>query len=217
VDVVYNAADAKQALLDNQYAAMTLDLVLPDQDGISLLQEIRQFEGTRDLPIVVVSAKAIEGKSELNGHAFGIIDWIQKPIDQEYLNAALLRAIQSGSNKKPHILHVEDDHDVAMVVSKLVADIATVTLATTRAEGKKLLSSQSFDLVILDLMLPDGAGEDLLALHQELGENVPPFIIFSAKEVKSSNLSNNIKASLVKSRTSNEKLVATIRSAIENS
>ena len=214
-DIVYNAADAKQALIDTHYDAMTLDLVLPDQDGISLVQEIRQFERTRDLPIVVVSAKAIEGKKELNGHAFGIIDWIQKPIDQKYLNATLLRAIRSGSDYKPHILHVEDDLDVAQVVSKLVDDIATVTLATSLAEGKELLRSQSFDLVVLDLMLPDGAGEDLLTESHKSGAESPPFIVFSAKEIQSSTISDDIKAALVKSRTSNEKLVSTIRAAIE--
>jgi len=214
-DIVHNAADAKQALIDSHYDAMTLDLVLPDQDGISLVQEIRKFERTRDLPIVVVSAKAIEGKKELNGHAFGIIDWIQKPIDQKYLNATLLRAIRSGSDFKPHILHVEDDLDVAQVVSKLVDDIATVTLATSLADGKNLLRSQSFDLVILDLMLPDGAGEDLLAESYKGGAESPPFIVFSAKEIQSSTISDDIKAALVKSRTSNEKLVSTIRAAIE--
>ena len=214
-DIVYNAADAKQALLDNHYDAMTLDLVLPDQDGISLVREIRQIEETRELPIVVVSAKAIEGKKELNGHAFGIIDWIQKPIDQAYLNATLLRAIRSGPDFKPHILHVEDDLDVARVVSTLVNDIATVTLAINLAEGKELLRSQKFDLVILDLMLPDGAGEELLVVAQENGTEPPPFIVFSAKEIQSTTISDDIRAALVKSRTSNEKLVSTIRAAIE--
>ncbi|MBT3990316.1 MAG: response regulator [Rhodospirillaceae bacterium] len=216
VDVVYNAADAKQALLDATYDAMTLDLALPDQDGISLLQEIRQFEETRDLPIVVVSAKAIEGKNELNGHAFGIVDWIQKPIDHDYLNATLLRAIQSGAKNKPRVLHIEDDPDVALIVSTLIADIATVTLAKSFSEGKALLASETFDLVILDLMLPDGAGEDLLTLAQGLAEEEPTFIVFSAKEVELSSFSNHIKASLVKSRTSNEKLVSTVRAAIES-
>jgi signal transduction histidine kinase/DNA-binding response OmpR family regulator/CHASE1-domain containing sensor protein len=215
VDVVYNAADAKQALLEHEYAAMTLDLGLPDQDGISLLQEIRQNEATRDLPIVVVSAKAVEGKNELNGNAFGIVDWIQKPIDQEHLNLALLSAIRTGLKSKPHILHIEDDKDVAMVVSTLVADIATVTLATGYEQGKDLLLSENFDLVVLDLMLPDGAGEDLLALAQNTDEEMPPFIVFSAKEISTSAISDGIKAALVKSLTSNDQLLTTIRAAID--
>lgn len=217
VDVVYNAAEAKRALLDTSYDAMTLDLGLPDQNGISLLQEIRRQDKTRDLPIVVVSAKAVEGRDELNGRAFGIIDWIQKPIDQNYLHAALMRAIRSGSKNMPRILHIEDDPDVASVVSALIADIATVTLARNYVEGKRLLLSEAFDLVILDLMLPDGAGEELIAIAQGSNEEMPPFIIFSAKEIKSSAMSDNIKAIMVKSRTSNEQLVSTIRAAMENS
>jgi len=214
-DIAYNAADAKLALMETHYDAMTLDLALPDQDGISLVREIRQIEKIRDLPIVVVSAKAVEGKKELNGHAFGIIDWIQKPIDQEYLNTTLMRAIRSGPNYKPHILHVEDDLDVAHVVSTLIDEIAIVTLATSLEEGKDLLRSQNFDLVILDLMLPDGAGEDLLVEAHKIGVDPPPFIVFSAKEIKSATVSDDIKATLVKSLTSNEQLLSTIRAAIE--
>ena len=215
VDVVYNAAEAKLALRDVTYNAMTLDLGLPDQNGISLLQEIRQLEKTRDLPIVVVSAKAVEGRDELNGRAFDIIDWIQKPIDQDYLNAALMRAIRSGSANKPRILHIEDDPDVASVVAALIADIATVTLAINFDEGKRLLEAEDFDLVILDLILPDGSGEELLAIAQSADADAPPFIIFSAKEIKSSEMSDNIKAIMVKSRTSNDQLVSTIRAAME--
>jgi len=164
---------------------------------------------------VVVSAKAVEGKNELNGHAFGIIDWIQKPIDHEYLNRALHRAIQTGAAAKPQILHVEDNLDVARVVSTLVEDVATVTLAASLAEGKNYLRTRSFDLVVLDLMLPDGAGEDLFAVAHESELAAPPFIVFSAKEIKFSTASDDIKATLVKSLTSNEQLVSTIRSAIK--
>ena len=72
---------------------MTLDLMLPDQDGVSLIRELRQAAETLQLPIVVVSARASEGRDELNGGALGVIDWLVKPIDQERLTRAVQRAV----------------------------------------------------------------------------------------------------------------------------
>lgn len=83
--VARTAAQAKQLLEEGDYDAMTLDLALPDQDGISLLQELRQNPKTQDLPVIVVSVTAKEGQQELNGDAFGVIDWIQKPIEESLL------------------------------------------------------------------------------------------------------------------------------------
>jgi len=61
VDIAYNAGQAKQLLAQGSYAAMTLDLELPDQDGVALIRELRDAKQTAALPIVVISANAIEG------------------------------------------------------------------------------------------------------------------------------------------------------------
>ncbi|HEX8833412.1 MAG TPA: ATP-binding protein, partial [Abditibacteriaceae bacterium] len=53
-DVAGNATEARALLARNSYHAMTLDLILPDQDGISLIRYLRSQPKTRDLPIVVV-------------------------------------------------------------------------------------------------------------------------------------------------------------------
>jgi CheY-like chemotaxis protein len=88
-DIAYDAVQAKQMLAQGEYVAMTLDLALPDQDGISLIRELRMARETAALPIVVVSAKAVEGRQELDGEAISVIDWISKPINQNQLILAL--------------------------------------------------------------------------------------------------------------------------------
>ena len=92
-DVAHNAAQAKSMLLGGDYAAMTLDLSLPDQDGITLIRELRSIGKTAALPILVVSGRAAAGRKELNGEAFTVLDWISKPINQEQLVAALMQAM----------------------------------------------------------------------------------------------------------------------------
>ncbi len=81
-DIAYSAEQAKASLSRRAYAAMTLDLILPGQDGISMVRELRATEAYRALPIIVVSVKAQAGKLDLNGGAVDIVDWLDKPIDQ---------------------------------------------------------------------------------------------------------------------------------------
>jgi len=214
-DIACNAEDAKSLLAKTDYAAMTLDLMLPGQSGISLLKELRDDPKTRSLPIVVISAKAAEGKEELNGDAIGVIDWLEKPIDEDRLMADMEKALQLAVDGKPRILHVEDDPDILSIVHSLVGELAEVVPAMTVAEARDLLERERFNLVILDLMLPDGSGEELLPFLHDSDKGATPIIVFSAREV-SDDLGRNIAEALVKSRTSNDRLLDTIRSLITN-
>ena len=211
-DVAANAAAAKQMLRQRRYAAMTLDLMLPDQDGISLIRELRTGDATSRLPIVVVSVRAGEGRTELDGGAVGVVDWLAKPIDEGLLVSAVRRAVRSARGEELHILHVEDDRDLQRVVAAIVGGDARVEPAFTLAEARRRLAGESFDLVILDLALPDGSGMDLLPL---LGSLTPPtpVLIFSAHEVDGG-VADRVTSVLVKSRTSNRKLLEAIRSVL---
>lgn len=73
----------------------------------------------------------------------------------------------------------------------------------------------TFDLVILDLMLPDGDGEDILPLLNKPGQPSIPVIVFSAKDIPRE-VAKNIQAALTKSRTSTQDLLSIIRSTIQS-
>ncbi|MFY9822273.1 MAG: PAS domain S-box protein [Thermoanaerobaculia bacterium] len=211
-DVAINAATARQWIRERRYAAMTVDLTLPDQDGISLIRELRAEAATSRLPIVVVSVRAREGRTELNGGALGVVDWLAKPIDEAHLLSAVRRAVRGATAGKIRILHVEDDPDLQRVVAAIIAGEAEVEAASTLAEARLCLSREHFDLVILDLALPDGSGLDLLTL---LGNLAPPtpVLIFSAHEVDRE-VAGHAASVLVKSQTSNRELLETIRSVL---
>ncbi len=213
-DIARNAAEAEEFLGRTAYDAMTLDLCLPGKDGITVLRELRENPKTRDLPVIVISATATEGAADLNGDAIGVIDWLDKPIDQNRLSAGLRRILTSSTEDKVRILHVEDDPDVLQVVSALVDGDADIVPAKTLSMAKSLLLGEAFDLVILDLMLPDGDGEELLALLKREDHKPTPVIVFSARDAFGQT-AENIKATLVKSKTSNEFLLATIRASIK--
>lgn len=207
-DVAYDRAQAVALLETRDYAALTLDLLLPDDEGVAFIRELRAQPKTRDLPIVVVSAKAEQGALQLNGDAMWVADWLQKPIDQGKLVRAVKLAVRGPRQGKPRILHVEDDSDVLKVVEAILQEIGEVTSATTVAQAQSLLEQRTFDLVILDAVLPDGSGLDLLSSLRQNNSQMP-IVIFSANE-NDSTIAGQVSAALVKARTSNEQLIQTI-------
>lgn len=213
-DIAYTAAQAEKMLARHTYDAMTLDLRLPDKNGITLMKELREQPEYEDLLIIVVSAIAEKEKHELNGNAIGVLDWISKPIDHKRLSSALFRIINQAGSSKPHILHVEDDQDIVDVIQSLIGDLAEITTAKTLSQAISCAQKAQYDLVILDLSLPDGNGEEILSeLKNSQGESTP-VIVFSAKDA-TDELTKSIDSVLVKSRTTNALLLKKILSVIK--
>jgi len=210
VDVAGSAEEAKAMLAGQHYHAMTLDISLPGQDGLSLVRELQADEKSAGLPILMISAKA-SAERERAGDGLEVLDWLDKPVRPDKVFAAL-REQTANVVGLPVILHVEDDADIRQVVKTLVGEKSDVIAAPTLAVARKLLEGRHFDLVILDIGLPDGSGLDLLALMADKKMAIP-VLIFSAHEIDS-NLALEVDAALVKSRTSNQCLLDTIMTVI---
>ncbi|GIW05388.1 MAG: hybrid sensor histidine kinase/response regulator [Dehalococcoidia bacterium] len=215
VHTAQSAEHARRLLKQRRYLAMTLDLSLPDSDGVSLIRQLRADPATADLPIVVVSVAPERGRDDLNGEAVEIFDWVDTPLDRERLVAAVRMAALRARERRPRVLHVEDDPDIRAIVAQVIDGTATTVAADGIAAARERLRESSFDLVILDLALPDGSG---LTLLPEIAETpaAPPVLVFSAEEV-APDLSSRIAAALVKARTSNDQLLTTIRGLIARS
>ena len=211
-DIAYSAAEARKLLREkaDQYKAMTLDIILPDEDGIELLMAIRQDADIRDLPVIVVSIKADEARRQLNGGAVGILDWINKPIDEQRLKHVIR---QAARDTLPRILHVEDEQDIHQIVSRMLQNDCELVWTTTVSAAKEIIQQESFDMVLLDISLPDGSGLELLeTIEHHL--KPPRVVIFSAQNVDPE-IAQQVNDVLIKSHTSNEELLHTITSTIE--
>jgi PAS domain S-box-containing protein len=207
-DIAANGETALNYLTHNEYVAVTLDLMLPDQSGISLIHWIRNQDATETLPIIVVSAYAEDGKLTLNGD-FNAIDWIDKPFDERQLIAALRRFLPTQAVSKPRILHVEDDADLQHIVATIGRDVADFEVANNLAEARAKLALERYNLVVLDIGLPDGSGWELLADLKQL-DNEPPVIVLSGSEMTAEQRSQ-VQAALVKTRIPNQDLLDTIK------
>jgi PAS domain S-box-containing protein len=211
-DVAPDADAARRLLAGTSYAAMTLDLALPGEDGISLLRWLRTQEKSRYLPVVVVSAQIEQDHRNINGGAVGVVDWIEKPIDQRRLLVALHDAMRNNREVAPLILHIEDDVDLVNVVGALLGPVFRTVQARTLAEAREQLECEHFALILLDLNLPDGDGSDLLA-SLPARNAATPVVIFSGEEA-ARDVADQVHAALVKSRTSNEQLLAILHKLI---
>jgi PAS domain S-box-containing protein len=212
VDLAASGAEALLALQQSAYAAMTLDLRLPDGSGLEIIRQVRQRPETADLPIIVVSAGMEEGKLAINGD-FSSIDWLAKPIDETRLLAAVEKSLPRETGQHLRVLHVEDDADLHQVIRAMVGGRYDFDLATTLADARAMIALERFDVVILDLALPDGSGWDLLPLLEKQ-EPAPRIIILSGNELSGTE-ADKVEAVLLKSRVSSRELLAALNSRIK--
>jgi PAS domain S-box-containing protein len=215
VDVVGTVADALAALsISNPYRALLLDLVLPDGDGLGLIQALRVKPSTRELPIVVVSAEAERGREALGGVALNVVDWMEKPVDVARLRRAVTAALARSSAERPLILHVDDDHDILHVTAAALALCGEIASVESLAAARAFLAQRSPDLVILDLTLGDGSGLELLANLDDPQGRPIPVLVFSAQDTDHMILHGVAKA-MTKSRTSLTSLAEAVKRLVE--
>jgi PAS domain S-box-containing protein len=212
LDQAYDYDEAMQKIKVNKYDAITLDLMLPGGSGVSILRELRKHAETIRLPVIVVSAVVNEGRQEVEGDALEMVDWIEKPIDADRLIETIQSSLSAKKDGVGQILHVEDDPDITAIVSSLLGDDFEVNNANTLLQARNMLSKHIFDLVLLDVGLPDGSGLDLLPILLN-GEHQIPVVIFSAQDVPQE-IASQVMATLVKSKTNNKSLMQQIKQAI---
>ncbi|MBI3186414.1 MAG: response regulator, partial [Gammaproteobacteria bacterium] len=191
------------------------DLNLPGESGISFLRELRRHPATASLPVVVVSAIAKSGQQQLGSVAVSVLDWLEKPIDEQRLLKAVSHAVKNGPRKGRRVLHVEDDPDIARIVATMLEGVADIDLATSLSVARERLSNSDYSLVILDIGLPDGSGLDLLPQIHAMDPPIP-ILVFSAQDLDD-DIRGQVAAAFVKSRTDETSLVRAVSACLEES
>ena len=148
-----------------------LDVCMPRMNGLEVLKRVREID--HDVGVIMVTAisEAETGRQALK---LGAFDYITKPLDFEYLERSLREL--GGAPRMDTILVVEDDPRSADLLKEFLKDEAhPVIVARTGAEGRTILQETPVCLVLLDLVLPDMNGFDLLQDAQRL--DTPPDVI----------------------------------------
>src|SRR5438309_4387381 len=180
--VVATRGDTGLALANElQPAAITLDIQLPVVDGWSILDRLKRNPRTRHIPVHVIS---IVEKTK-KGAAMGAFAYLEKPVSKEALEGAFTHISSFVDKKVKKLLLIEDDPAQQRSISELLRgeDVEVTAVATGRA-GFEKLEAETFDTVVLDLLLPNEDGERFLEdfKSQPRFQDVP-VVVYTGKEL----------------------------------
>jgi HAMP domain-containing protein/CheY-like chemotaxis protein/signal transduction histidine kinase len=161
--------------------AITMDLNMPDTSGWKILDRLKTDFNLRHIPVYIIS-----GEDERNkGLKRGARNFLLKPVKNESLTN-LFNDIHDFKNKKTKNLLVVDDNetDLQRILDAVRGNDIQVLSAKTAKEAVTLISKKSFDCIILDLVLPDADGLDLITdLENNIAGQETAIIIHSAGDV----------------------------------
>jgi CheY-like chemotaxis protein len=163
--------------------AITLDVIMPEMDGWSVLTEIKAVPELAHIPVIMMTLV----NDQNLGYALGASDYIVKPIHQEQLLKTLQRLnIQGGAS----ILIVEDDpmnrellHRQLSREGYLVEEAVNGRFALNLLQNK-INDNLNIKLILLDLMMPEMDGFQFIdCIKHNTSLNTIPIVVLTAKDL----------------------------------
>ncbi len=90
--------EALERLQEEQVDLILLDLMMPEMDGWEVYQRLKANEHTRDIPVIIVTAKAQRIDRVLGLYIVGVDDYITKPFSPKQLLASVQEVLSKASN-----------------------------------------------------------------------------------------------------------------------
>jgi len=187
--------------------AIILDLSLPGMDGRTVLLELKNNPSLRHIPVHIISAM----ERTLDPIRAGAVEYLIKPIEKEELDNAFQRIENFINKKMKFLLIVEGNQNNRESIKMLIGngDVKCIE-AGSGEEAIKLMDSKEIDCIVLDLVLPDMSGLELIKKIQKNKEKVPPIIIYTEKELsrdENEELQGLTKSIIIKGVKSEERLL----------
>jgi signal transduction histidine kinase/CheY-like chemotaxis protein len=161
-------------------AAITLDVLMPDLDGWTVLAALKGDPALADVPVIFVTILDERTK----GYSLGATDYLVKPVDRERLLRALERLC--GDRPSRRLLLVEDDEATRTVIRHaLEREGWAITPAENgRIALARLAEEPRPDAILLDLLMPEMDGFEFLAeLRRHGAWRDVPVLVLTAKDL----------------------------------
>jgi CheY-like chemotaxis protein/two-component sensor histidine kinase len=159
---------------------VVLDIELPGIDGWTVLSELKQDLSLRHIPVHIVS---VEPASKAN-LGIGAIGHAAKPVAREQIDEVLRRLDAASAHAAKRVLVIEDEPLMRQETVRVIGNgNVKADAAATGREGLDLLAKTRYDLVVMDLGLPDMSGVELLQTWSKTTDNLPPVIIHTVREL----------------------------------
>ena len=190
--------------------AITLDVMMPDLDGWSVLAALRQDSELAEIPVIMTTIV----DEQRRGLALGAAGYLTKPIDRERLNRMVGRF--RAQARRARILLVDDDAAVRERARAWLPDEQwIVDEAANGRDALARLRENRPDVILLDLMMPELDGFDVVAaLQKEPQWRDIPVIVITSLELGPEDrkrLNSGVQSVLVKNMFGPAELIDRIR------
>lgn len=164
---------------------ITLDVLMPELDGWSVLTALKSDPELAEIPVVMLTV--VDDKSI--GFALGVSEYLTKPIDRKRLAAVLDKFIPGGDGRDAGVgrpvLVVEDDEATSRLLQRaLVKQGWSVSTAANGRIALERLSESLPSLILLDLIMPEMDGFEFLEeLRRRPDASGIPVVVITAKDL----------------------------------
>jgi len=189
---------------------ITLDVLMPGVDGWAVLTALKADHELAGIPVIMLTI--LDDKNL--GYALGASDYLTKPIDRERLIATLAKYRRGIS-----VLVVDDDPAFRELTRRILEQEGyTVTEAENGRVALERLAETAPGLILLDLMMPEMDGFDVVAAVRDHPDwQATPIIVVTAKELSPDDrrrLNGNVERVLEKGAYHRDSLLAEVRDMV---
>lgn len=189
-----NAADGIRLANEHIPDLILMDIQLPDMDGLSATRQLKNNPKTREIPVVALTAYAMEKDKALALEA-GCVDHISKPIDtkkfipmiSKYFSEGKRESYKPKSKGKPFVLIVDDDtKNVKFLDTLLSIEGLHTDSACDGTEAIEKAHKCLPDMILLDIMMPGINGYEVTRILKNDPEtsNIPIILVTSLDSVE---------------------------------
>lgn len=206
---------ARERILEIKPFAVTLDIMMPNKDGWSVLTDLKSDPATRDYPVIICSIMEQADK----GFSLGAADYLVKPILEEDLVHALDRINKDGSIHE--VLVIDDDPNDLRLIEKILNENGRYIpiLAQGGRKGWELLTTKPPHAIILDIFMPELDGFAILEKLRDdpLLCHIPVLVVSGGglTNEQHKQLADYGQRLITKSSLKEDELIATIEEALK--
>jgi len=179
--VAQRGTDAIELAREFKPTAISLDVFLPDMLGWTVMNNLKQDPTLRHIPVQIVTVD----ENRQHGLSRGAFSFVNKPATTEGLEDALAKIKEYCAPRRKRLLVVEDNELDQLSIRELLGgdDIEIVT-APNGQEALTALKDAPVDCVVLDLLLPDISGVEVLTkIRDDEAIRDVPVVVFTGKEL----------------------------------
>ncbi len=161
-----SGAEAVKCASQEEFAAILLDVQMPEMDGYQTAMLIREREASRSIPIIFVTAIYRAPEQVARGYALGAVDYVTKPFNADELKAK----VQSLAELSHNTLLLKHE-----VVRREQAE-EEVRRLNAELEQRVRQRTAELEAQIRERLRVEKSLRESEALHRGIGEAVPDFI-----------------------------------------